>query len=347
MYHQISQKAVFFIENVTQKMPWQLGASAYEIWIFEIIMQQTRLEQGFPYYKRFLERFKDIETLAKSDIDSVYEVWKGLGYYSRARNIHETAKIVLNNHNGIFPDTYDEIIKLKGIGSYTAAAISSFAFQKDIAVLDGNVYRLLSRLTASSIDMFSNAGKKYYENLAQQFMLPHQGALINQAFMHIGSNICKPKNPDCLNCPFNNECKAFQTESIENFPVPKKRNPLKPRFFFCVFFIYQNKIALYKRTQKDIWEGMYQGAVIENELFDLNEFKRQFNEFNFDSISFEDDWQIQKLSHIKAHFKFAIVKLNQKPKKMNSFHKISEIEKMAFPKIISNYLNQQMNIIIY
>lgn len=344
MHYQISQKAILFIENVTTKMPWQLGANAYEIWIFEIIMQQTRLEQGFPYYKRFLERFKDIETLAKSNIDSVYEVWKGLGYYSRARNIHETAKLILNNHNGIFPDSYDEIIKLKGIGSYTAAAISTFAFKKDIAVLDGNVYRLLSRLTTSSLDMFSNAGKKYYENLAQQFMLPHQGALINQAFMHIGSNICKPKNPDCLNCPFNNECKAFQTETVDDFPVPKKRNPLKPRFFYCVFFIYQDKIALFKRTKKDIWEGMYEGAVIENEQFDINEFKRQFNVFNFDLISFQDDWQIQKLSHIKAHFKFAVVKLKNHPSNLDFFYDLNKINTMAFPKVITIFLNNYFQI---
>ena len=339
MYLKISQKAISFIENIAEKMPWQMGANAYEIWIFEIIMQQTRLEQGFPYYLRFLERFKNVESLAESDIDSVYEVWKGLGYYSRARNIHETAKNIVKNHQGVFPNSYDEIIQLKGIGSYTAAAISSFAFQKDLAVLDGNVYRLLARLTASSIDMFSNTGKNYYQNLAQQFMLPNQGALINQAFMHIGSNICKPKNPDCLNCPFNNECKAFQTESIENFPVPKKRNPLKSRFFHCVFFVYQDQIALFKRTQKDIWENMYQGAVIESEYFDINIFKNEFNLFNFDSISFEDDWQIQKLSHIKAHFKFAIHELKQKPKKMNAFHKISEIEKMAFPRVITTFLN--------
>ncbi len=255
--------------NVNRReLPWRKTTDPYKIWISEIILQQTRVEQGLEYYLKFTERFPDCNTLASANEDLVLKLWQGLGYYSRARNLHATAKIISNNYNGVFPQTYSEILSLKGIGPYTAAAVASIAFGLPYPVLDGNVYRFLSRYFGIKARVDSAAGKKEFLKVACEIMNPVKPGFHNQALMEFGALQCTPQAPDCENCPLSASCYAFSRKATEQFPVKTKKTVKRNRYFYFYLIENNNSIWLEKRTRKDIWKNLYQFPVIEtpNEL---------------------------------------------------------------------------------
>jgi len=246
-----------------RKLPWRETRDPYKIWVSEIILQQTRIEQGIKYYNNFLKAFPDVFALAIASETEVMRQWQGLGYYSRARNMHHTAKTIANEQDGLFPQTYKKIQTLKGIGPYTASAIASFAFDHPYAVVDGNVSRILSRCYAIETPIDSNQGKKQLQALAEQLLDREDPATYNQAIMDIGAVICKPVTPLCDRCPLASLCKARENENQNSYPVKRKIKPRKKRFLNFLIIHHNGKILIEKRTGKDIWKGLYQFPIIE------------------------------------------------------------------------------------
>lgn len=248
-----------------RELPWRNTNDSYLIWLSEIILQQTRVDQGLSYYLKFADHYPNVTALANASENDVLNMWQGLGYYSRARNLHATAKHVSTTLNGIFPKKYTELLKLKGVGSYTAAAIASFSNKEPIAVVDGNVYRVLSRYFDIDTPIDSTEGKKMFFELAQSLLNPAEPDLFNQAIMEFGALQCTPKNPDCKNCPLNGGCLAFAKNTIASRPLKSKKTAVKNRYFHFLFFDDGKNTILEQRVSKDIWQNMYQFPLIETE----------------------------------------------------------------------------------
>lgn len=244
-------------------LPWRHTTDAYVIWLSEIIMQQTRVEQGLPYFNRFLEAFPTVIDFAEASEDQVLKLWQGLGYYSRGRNMLHTAREVQRLHQGIFPVNYLELLQLKGIGEYTAAAISSFAAGEARAVLDGNVFRVLARYFGIDQPINSTDGKKQFAHLAQELIKGQNPMVYNQAIMEFGALQCKPKSPDCPSCPLQFSCLAFQQKKVGEWPVKIKKMPPRNRFFNYLIIQEQDKILVNKRQPGDIWQHLYDFPLIE------------------------------------------------------------------------------------
>ncbi len=248
-----------------RELPWRGEKDPYKIWISEIILQQTRIAQGWNYYLRFIERFPDVADLAVASEDEVLKYWQGLGYYSRARNLHAGAKYIMEQHNGIFPHRYEDILKIKGVGEYTAAAIASIAFDLPYAAVDGNVFRVLTRIFDIDIPIDTNAGKKEITILANQLIDKKQGGVFNQAIMDFGSLQCTPNNPDCGQCCFAISCKAKQKDLQHLLPVKSQKTRMRTRYFYYLYFHDHGKTFIQKRGEKDIWKGLYEFPLIESE----------------------------------------------------------------------------------
>ena len=247
-------------------MPWKAERDPYKIWLSEIILQQTRVQQGLPYYEKFVLKYPTVHHLADAPEDEVMKLWEGLGYYTRARNLHAAAKQIANEMNGRFPNTYEKIIALKGVGAYTAAAISSFAFGLPHAVLDGNVYRVLARFfgIASLID--TPAAQKQFSALAQCLLDSANPAAHNQAIMDFGAICCTPQQPRCPECPLHAECLAFQTGKVNELPLKSKGLVKKKRDFYYLIFNYRESVFIRKRTGKDIWRGLWEFPQIQHPI---------------------------------------------------------------------------------
>ena len=258
-----SEQIIEWYYKNKRSLPWRNCSDPYKIWLSEIILQQTRVQQGLPYFNSFIEKYPTIELLAKASENEVLKLWQGLGYYSRARNMHATAKEITEKYNGIFPNDYKKILSLKGVGPYTAAAICSFAYNLPYAVVDGNVIRVLSRFFGIQTPFDSNEGKKVFEQLAQELLIEEKAGENNQAVMEFGALQCKPKSPNCKLCPLKDSCFAFNNKMIAELPKKAKKLKIRKRFF--EFFIIQNeeKIFIQKR-EKGIWKGLYQFPLIEN-----------------------------------------------------------------------------------
>lgn len=247
-----------------RRLPWRDTKDPYKIWISEIILQQTRVDQGLQYFHRFIKAFPSVQSLARASETRLMQLWQGLGYYSRARNLHHAAQTIVNEHNATIPQTYEKINTLKGIGPYTAAAIASFAYNLPHAVVDGNVYRVLSRYFASDIPIDSSAGKKYFFSLANELLDKKDPATHNQAIMDLGALICKPTKPLCHQCPVSQHCAAFATGTQQDFPVKSKRTTRKKRHLNFLIIISDEHIVIEKRIGNDIWNGLFQFPVIES-----------------------------------------------------------------------------------
>lgn len=247
-----------------RSLPWRDTKDPYRIWLSEVILQQTRVNQGLPYYLQFIEAFPTVKDLASAPENTVLRLWQGLGYYSRARNLHRCAKVVATDYDGTFPSTFEELIHLPGIGTYTAAAIASIAFDRKVAVVDGNVYRVLARIFGVATDIMSTEGKKQFSELANQLVSENHPGDHNQAVMEFGATHCTPVNPRCDSCPFVKNCVAFGRGMISQLPVKEKKAGKKTRYFF--YFILRNgkKIAMKKRTGRDIWNGLYEFHLVES-----------------------------------------------------------------------------------
>ena len=258
-----SQQILEWYGKNKRNLPWRNSKNPYKIWLSEIILQQTKVAQGLPFYNKFILVFPAINDLANATENEVLNLWQGLGYYSRARNMHFTAKEIAERHNGIFPNDYKTILKLKGIGTYTAAAISSFAFNLPFAVVDGNVIRLLSRYFGIPTAFDSSKGKKEFQLLAQKLLIKKNVADYNQAIMEFGALQCVPKSPNCSICPLQNNCFAFSNNLLSDFPKKKKKIKIRKRYFEFLIISENEKVLIQKR-KNGIWKGLYQFPLIEN-----------------------------------------------------------------------------------
>ncbi|WP_282017235.1 A/G-specific adenine glycosylase [Salegentibacter mishustinae] len=255
----------WYLKN-KRELPWRKTRDPYHIWLSEIMLQQTRIEQGLPYYQRFISAFPSVFDLAAAPQEKVLKLWQGLGYYSRARNLHESAKYVAEELNGVFPGSYKELKELKGVGDYTAAAIASICYNEPVAVVDGNVYRVLSRFFDIETPINSTAGIKEFKALASELLDEKDPSSFNQALMEFGALQCKPRNPLCETCPLSSGCLALQKNKIKDLPVKLKKTKVKKRYFnYLVVYSQENKTLLQQRTGKGIWNGLYEFPLIETE----------------------------------------------------------------------------------
>ena len=280
-------------------LPWRNTNDPYLIWISEIILQQTRVAQGYAYYQRFIERFPNLESLAAAEENEVLKYWQGLGYYSRARNLHQAAISV----NGVFPVRYEDILKLKGVGIYTAAAICSFAYNQPHAVVDGNVYRVLSRFFGVNEPIDSGKGKKIFASLAHDLLDKVQPALYNQAIMDFGALQCTPLSPDCTVCPFKNRCFAFNHNMVSSLPIKQNKTKTSERFFYYLLIRDNDNIYLNKRTENDIWKNLYELPLIEsNTALAVDDFirKQEFASI-FKENSVVNVRLLNKTKHVLSH----------------------------------------------
>ncbi|MDB0027000.1 A/G-specific adenine glycosylase [Flavobacteriales bacterium] len=324
-------------------LPWRKTTNPYHIWLSEIILQQTRVKQGLPYYLMFVKAFPKVQDLALADEDKVLKLWQGLGYYSRARNLHFSAKFILENYNGKFPNNYEEILSLKGVGLYTAAAISSFSFQLPFAVVDGNVIRVLSRVFGITTPFDSTEGKKQFQLLAKNLLDKKNPAEHNQAIMEFGALQCIPKSPKCESCPFNNECVAFITNEVLNLPIKSQKTKVKDRYIHFLVVNQKQQILLGKRNS-GIWQGLYEFPFLEfknnlseDEVFKSAEWFGVFGK-NKPIISSISEEYIHKLSHQKIHAKFW--ELEVESLKFDGFQIVerSDLKKYPVSALIQKYL---------
>ncbi len=246
-----------------RELPWRKTTDPYRIWISEVILQQTRVVQGLDYFNRFIERFPDVRSLAEANQDEVLKYWQGLGYYSRARNLHAAARDVIDRFGGRFPENYQELLSLKGVGEYTAAAICSLAWKQPYAVVDGNVYRVLSRLFGIEISPDSGKAKRYFAGLAQELLDRKYPDIYNQAIMDFGAIQCLPKAPLCGICPLQDKCKAYDIGAVDRLPVKKEKKTTRPRYFNYLHIRSKGNTVLVQRTAKDIWQNLYEFPMIE------------------------------------------------------------------------------------
>lgn len=317
-----------------RSLPWRSTTDPYKIWLSEIILQQTRVDQGKSYYKKFTKNYPTVHDLANASEQDVLNDWQGLGYYSRARNLHTSAKLIQTEFEGEFPNTYNDIIKLKGVGKYTAAAIASFAFNEKKAVVDGNVYRFLSRVFNIDTPIDSTAGQKEFQFLADELISQENPADHNQAIMEIGALVCTPNNPNCLECPVAEFCEARLKKKISELPVKSKKTKVRNRFFHFQIFLEENHTILEQRTEKDIWQQMYQFPLFESESID-NEPDEPFK-----TIS-KSEPIVHKLSHQLIHAVFHIYDgIPEKIGKNQHRISISEIQDFPLPRIIDRYLDE-------
>ncbi len=329
-------------------LPWKGKKNPYLVWLSEIILQQTRVEQGMPYYHRFVERFPDIKDLADAQEDEVMKLWEGLGYYSRARNLHATAKYIAYELGGRFPETYSGILNLKGVGPYTAAAISSFAFDLPHAVVDGNVFRVLSRFFGIDVPIDTSKGKKLFSALAQELLDKNEPARYNQAIMDFGATHCTPKNPKCNTCLLKANCQAFLSNQIGHFPKKSKKISRKTRYFHYLIFNYGEEIWIRKRTDRDIWKNLYEFPMLEGDG-SIQPVTQLLESSEWKTLLLGSEYSIERVSkpyqHLLTHQKIIaiFIEIQLKKELVSDSSEIKKIErknlsKFAFPKLIDCYL---------
>ena len=337
------------IEDNRREMPWKNEKDPYKIWISEIILQQTRVQQGLNYYERFIETFPDVHALANAEVEKVYKLWEGLGYYSRCKNLIASANYISKELKGIFPSSYTDILSLKGVGPYTAAAIGSFAFNLPYAVLDGNVFRVLSRFFGHEIPINTTEGKKFYGDLSEILLNKKSPGVYNQAIMDFGAIICKPSLPLCVSCPLKIKCVALRDNRVEELPINNKIIKVKDRYFNYLVIESGNKFYIRKRAEKDIWQGLYEFALVETSVFIHD--KKMIREKIILPVLGNNKYEVlhispvynQRLTHQKIHAQFYRIKIQQPLQNSNSLMLATKesISILPFPKIIASLLKQE------
>ena len=325
-------------------LPWRNTNDPYSVWLSEIILQQTRIAQGLPYYLKFISKYPTINSLARANENDILILWQGLGYYSRARNLLKTAKFIVNECNGKFPSTYTELIKLKGIGEYTASAISSICFNERRAVLDGNVYRVLSRFYGIDVPVNNHFGKKFYMDYAQKLAPKKSCGDYNQGIMDFGSLMCKPKAPLCDKCILEKDCIASKMKNINYFPVKLKKNAPKITHFNYLVLLDSDHMIWMNKIKNGIWKNLFQFPMIESKK-ELNKIQVLSNEIfksivpisNSDIILFNSSPIIHKLSHKTIYAKFWILPVEYS--NSNSI-KFSDVNKYPVPRLIEKFLDK-------
>ncbi|WP_445710203.1 A/G-specific adenine glycosylase [Flavobacterium sp.] len=328
----------WYLQN-KRSLPWRNTKNPYPIWLSEIILQQTRVAQGLPYFEAFTTEFKTIFDLANASEEQVLKLWQGLGYYSRARNLHAAAKYIVNDLNGVFPPSYKELLHLKGVGEYTAAAIASFAYDEPVAVVDGNVFRVLSRVFGVETDISSSKAKKEFQELAQELLPVEAPAIFNQAIMEFGATQCVPKSPDCSVCVFNTKCVALQQKKVDSLPVKLKKTKVRNRYFNYLIIKDRNgDFVVEKREEKGIWFNLYQFNLLENSKSDTIEnivkhIKKEYNPLVL--IVKNEEEVVHKLSHQHLHIRFFELQFDEVLKEAVS---LDEMMKLPFPIVIHNFI---------
>ena len=351
MTFNFSEKILNWSSQNPRPMPWKGIQNPYFIWLSEIILQQTRVAQGLPYYLKFTAAYPTVADLANAPLDDVFNLWQGLGYYSRARNLHAAANYIANDLNGSFPTTYEGLLKIKGVGEYTAAAIASFAYNSDNAVIDGNVYRVLARVFGINTAIDSTEGKKEFATLAQTLLPQGSAALYNQAIMDFGATVCTPKQPKCDTCIFNENCVAFAEKTVATLPYKAKKMTKKNRFFHFFVFGNNNKVWLQKRTERDVWQDLHQFPMIEtdgdavlSDIIGSENFENLFGEsLNEKNIRIKTTTNLQQtLTHQSILAKFYTVEqeifVNFQNKSDFFLVFPKDIPTFALPKIMVDYL---------
>jgi A/G-specific adenine glycosylase len=347
-----------------RELPWRNQNDPYLIWLSEVILQQTRVSQGLPYYLRFVEEFPTVHVMAQADESQVLRLWQGLGYYSRARNMLGTARIIAHERNGKFPESYQELLKFKGIGTYTAAAIASLAYEEKVAVVDGNVYRVLSRIFGIEDDITSTQGKKKFAQLADQLMPDARISTYNQAIMEFGALHCRPQNPDCQDCIFASVCEAFRQKKQNVWPVKARKTKVLSLQMDYLLIESEEKLWLKERIGKGIWQGLYDFPLIEEGTtsdanlmqlygrFPTDETAAfaagstyRFSEIDFQLVSVSNTYSHQ-LSHRDLSVRFFHLRISSQAAfdrtfdfaKEGRWYSISEIKALPKPILIANYL---------
>ena len=336
-------------ETNKRELPWKGERNPYRIWLSEIILQQTRVEQGIGYYLKFIENYPTVNDLASSPDNEVFKHWEGLGYYSRCRNLLHSARTIVTQFNGQFPETYDALLKLKGIGSYTAAAIASFAYDMPHAVVDGNVLRVLARYFGIREAINEPAVKQKLSKLAQTLLVQMRPAAYNQAIMDFGATVCKPRNPVCNSCPLMPGCNAFKENLVEKLPFKALKAPRKQRFFAYYILKHSGKIWIRERKEKDIWRHLHEFFLLEVES------EKSLEESKLKGHIKNKGWMIksqkvfasttkQILTHQEIFAAFVLVEMEQKPllQQEGIWVNGSDLTKIAFPKTINNFLGYIM-----
>ncbi|MBS1743022.1 MAG: A/G-specific adenine glycosylase [Bacteroidetes bacterium] len=350
------KKEVFFTAELMhwnqhqnfREMPWKAEKDPYKIWLSEIILQQTRVEQGWNYYNAFIEAYPTILHLAAATDKEVYKLWEGLGYYSRCKNLLFTARYIATNYKGIFPSAYDAILQLKGVGPYTAAAIASFAFNIPKAVVDGNVMRVLSRYFGNKTAIDSTEGKKVFTAQAETLLDTSSPGKYNQAIMDFGATICKPKSPLCEQCPISARCTAYHENAVADYPVKEKKLLKKNRWLYYIIAEHDDAVTVRMRNQKDIWQNLYEFILIENSsrltpdaFIASSSFKKIVGK-QCRVIDISPEYK-QLLTHQVIHGFFVHIKTkNAIVPEGYHIEKLKIIASLPFPKFINNYLQKTM-----
>lgn len=331
--------------SVNRDLPWRKTNDPYSVWLSEIILQQTRVAQGTSYYHKFIENFPTVFDLANADEDMVLKLWQGLGYYSRARNLHFSAKYIVNELNGEFPKSYKKLLDLKGVGDYTASAIASICYGEKVAVVDGNVYRVLARYFGIETPINSSKGIKEFKELAQKILETDHPGQYNQAIMDFGALQCKPQNPECNSCPLLGGCTAYSESKIDLLPIKEKKIKVKKRYFnFVVVLTEDHKTILSQRKGKGIWENLYQFPLIESDTtLDAEQLvaSAQFQELtDTTEVSLKlynnKEW-VHKLSHQHLYTQFWIVKAQSSHPDLIP---LTTIESYAVPRLVHRFLEK-------
>ncbi len=330
----------WYIQN-KRDLPWRKTKNPYLIWLSEIILQQTRVDQGLNYYLRFSETFPTVFDLADAEEATVLKLWQGLGYYSRARNLHFSAKFIVHELNGNFPKSYKELLQLKGVGDYTASAIASICYDEATAVVDGNVYRVLSRYFGIHTPINSTKGIKEFKELAQELITNDDPGRYNQGIMEFGAKQCKPQSPNCNQCPLNESCVALEKGLVDKLPVKEKKIKIKQRYFNYLVLDTQNCTLLNQRRSKGIWQNLYEFPLIESEkelTHDEIKLSPILTHYFFNSILsiqlFNTKTIVHKLSHQHLFTKFWIIKTENLPKNKISWN---DFDTYPVPILIHNF----------
>lgn len=329
-----------------RNLPWRDNKNPFIVWVSEIILQQTRISQGLPYFKKFIKKFPTVNKLANAKEDEVLLAWQGLGYYSRARNMHTTAKYIVGELNGIFPNSFKELIKLKGIGEYTAAAIASFCFDEAVPTIDGNVYRVITRLFDIDLPIDKSKGKKTVKNICETLIVNYLAKNINQALMDFGAMLCTPKNPKCSICPLLTKCLSKAENTVNKRPVKSKKISYHLRYFYYLYVYDNESVLIKKRSENDIWKGLYEFPLIETIK------KVKFSSIECDDV-FKNLTKKNKTKHIefvevkphilthqKIHTTFILLKTNKLEGCGYLRIKKEDFNNYAFPTLITNFMNR-------
>lgn len=350
----ISLQLVNWYTKNKRDLPWRRTRDPYKIWLSEIILQQTRVEQGMDYYKRFVDKYKTIHDFASAHEDEILKMWQGLGYYSRARNMHATAKEIVEKYAGKFPSEYAELLKLKGIGPYSAAAITSIAFNKPYAVVDGNVIRVITRIYGITTPVDKPEIVKKIEEIVSGLIKNQDPSVFNQAIMEFGALYCTPNNPDCKNCIFLKKCEAYKTGIVQLIPNKEKKTKIRKRYFYYFVFSIdggiEKKIVLQKRTKKDIWQNLFDFPHVESDK--LMKPDKKFIKKNIENYLHADECKISPLSREYVHklshqdISAFFIKINILTKKEFVFKDPTllvvpekQLKQYAVPRLIEKYLN--------